>query len=242
MQNFIIKITSISAMLLFLLSNTYGYAYTNLNESEPNSEKIVYLTFDDGPSKNTDKILEILKENNVHATFFVIRPYIEPHNELIKRAFDEGNAIGNHTHNHEFKYIYTSEEAFWDNFNKHQDFLKSITGEECTIFRFPGGSYNVLVRKAHGDNFTKDIIDKLVDKGITCYDWNVDSGDAKGNNIPSSVIYNNIVKDSKDKDGNLKSPAIVLMHDCMTKTTTVEALPKIIEYFKSEGYVFDTLK
>ena len=66
----------------------------------------MYLTFDDGPSKNTPKILDILKENDVHATFFVICPYIEAHNALIKRAYDEGNAIGNHTHNHEFKYIY----------------------------------------------------------------------------------------------------------------------------------------
>lgn len=226
--------------LFSLLLSCFNCVYTNADD-EINSKKVVYLTFDDGPSKNTPKILDILKENDVHATFFVICPYIEAHNALIKRAYDEGNAIGNHTHNHEFKYIYISEEAFWDNFNKHQNFLKEVTGKDCTIFRFPGGSHNTLVRNAHGSSFTENIILKLNEQGINCYDWNVDSGDAKGNNIPATTIYNNVVKDSKDKDGHLKSPAIVLMHDCMTKTTTVEALPKIIEYFKEQGYKFDTL-
>lgn len=211
----------------------------NRNESD---EKIVYLTFDDGPSVNTEKILDILKENDVHATFFIISPYIEPHNKIVERAFNEGNAVGNHTHDHEFKYIYVSEDAFWKNFNMQQDFIKTITGEDCTIFRFPGGSANTLVRNAHGSEFTKNIIVQLNNKGIHCYDWNVDSGDAKGNNIPSSVILQNIQKELVDKNGCKKNPAVVLMHDCMTKTTTVEALPSIIKYFKDEGYTFDTLK
>ena len=91
--------------LFSLLLSCFNCVYTNADD-EINSKKVVYLTFDDGPSKNTPKILDILKENDVHATFFVICPYIEAHNALIKRAYDEGNAIGNHTHNHEFKYIY----------------------------------------------------------------------------------------------------------------------------------------
>ena len=201
--------------LFSLLLSCFNCVYTNADD-EINSKKVVYLTFDDGPSKNTPKILDILKENDVHATFFVICPYIEAHNAL-------------------------SEEAFWNNFNKHQNFLKEVTGKDCTIFRFPGGSHNTLVRNAHGSSFTENIILKLNEQGINCYDWNVDSGDAKGNNIPAATIYNNVVKESRDKNGELKSPAIVLMHDCMTKTTTVEALPKIIQYFKEQGYKFDTL-
>ena len=214
MKTLFIKIFVYFALFSLLIS-CFNYVYSNAYD-KINTEKVVYLTFDDGPSKNTSKILDILKINDVHATFFVICPYIESHNALIKRAYDEGNAIGNHTHNHEFKYIYLSEEAFWNNFNKHQNFLKEITGKDCTIFRFPGGSHNTLVRNAHGSSFTENIILKLNEQGINCYD-------------------------SKDKDGHLKSPAIVLMHDCMTKTTTVEALPKIIEYFKEQGYKFDTL-
>lgn len=234
---------SLFLFLTLLFFNLYNLpVYCSSSEENDNLSKTVYLTFDDGPSKNTSKILEILKENDVHATFFVIKPYIESHYDLINAAYNNGNAIGNHTYKHEYKYVYVSKEAFWDNFNKQQELIKSITGEECTIFRFPGGSHNVLVRNAHGNNFTKDLMEELKSKGITCYDWNVDSGDAKGNNIPASTIYSNVVRESKDKDGNLKSTAIVLMHDCMTKTTTVEALPNIIKYFKDQGYTFDILK
>ena len=205
-------------------------------------KKIVYLTFDDGPSKNTELILDILKENNVHATFFIISPYIEPHIEFIKRAYEEGNAIGNHTANHEFKYVYTCEESFFKNFNKQQEFIKEVTGNECTIFRFPGGSNNTIVKNSRGQDFTKNITYKLNEIGINVYDWNVDSGDAKGNNIPASTLIQNVSRELKDKNGNYKNPAIILMHDCMTKNTTVEALPGIIKLLKDAGYDFRILK
>lgn len=214
----------------------------NCNDFTNNEDKkIAYLTFDDGPSKNTELILDILKENDVHATFFIIHPYIKPHIKLIERAYEEGNAIGNHTADHEFKSVYTSETAFFNSFNKQQDFIKKVTGNDCSIFRFPGGSHNTLVRKCHGKDFTKNLTEKLNEQGIHIYDWNVDSGDAKGNNIPANILIKNISKDIKDKDGNLKNPAIILMHDCMTKNTTVEALPGIIKLLKDEGYIFEVL-
>lgn len=78
--------------------------------------------------------------------------------------------------------------------------------------------------------------------GVNVYDWNVDSGDAKGNNIPASTLIQNVSKEIKDKDGNYKSTAIILMHDCMTKNTTVEALPGIIKLLKDAGYEFGILK
>ena len=109
-------------------------------------------------------------------------------------------------------------------------------------FRFPGGSHNTLVRNARGKDFTANITKKLNEQGISVYDWNVDSGDAKGNNIPASVLINNVSKNLKDKDGNYKNPAIILMHDCMTKNTTVEALHGIIKLLKDEGYTFEILK
>ena len=205
-------------------------------------KKIAYLTFDDGPSKNTELILNILKENNVHATFFIISPYIEPHIQFIKRAYEEGNAIGNHTADHEFKYVYTCEESCFKSFNKQQKFIKEVTGSDCTIFRFPGGSNNTIVKSSRGKDFTKNITFKLNDIGVNVYDWNVDSGDAKGNNIPASTLIQNISREIKDKDGNYKNPAIILMHDCMTKNTTVEALPGIIKLLKDAGYDFGILK
>ena len=210
----------------------------NTNEEK----KIAYLTFDDGPSKNTELILDILKENNVHATFFIISPYIEPHIQFVKRAYEEGNAIGNHTADHEFKYVYTCEESFFKSFNKQQKFIKEVTGSDCTIFRFPGGSNNTIVKNSRGKDFTKNITFKLNEVGVNVYDWNVDSGDAKGNNIPASTLIQNISREIKDKDGNYKNPAIILMHDCMTKNTTVEALPGIIKLLKDAGYDFGILK
>ena len=215
-------------------SKNNDFEKDNTNEEK----KIAYLTFDDGPSKNTELILDILKENNVHATFFIISPYIEPHIQFVKRAYEEGNAIGNHTADHEFKYVYTCEESFFKSFNKQQKFIKEVTGSDCTIFRFPGGSNNTIVKNSRGKDFTKNITFKLNEVGVNVYDWNVDSGDAKGNNIPASTLIQNISREIKDKDGNYKNPAIILMHDCMTKNTTVEALPGIIKLLKDAGYDF----
>lgn len=243
-------IITLFSLFILICFNIHPYAVLSAHAKKNllakdnlyNEKKIAYLTFDDGPSKNTKLILDILKANNVNATFFIISPYIEPHINFIKRAYAEGNAIGNHTADHEFKYVYTCEESFFKNFNKQQQFIKEVTGSDCTIFRFPGGSHNTLVRNSRGEDFTKNITEKLNEKGIKVYDWNVDSGDAKGNNIPASTLVSNISKNIKDKDGNYKNPAIILMHDCMTKNTTVEALPKIITLLKEEGYTFDTLK
>ena len=219
-------------------SKNNDFEKDNTNEEK----KIAYLTFDDGPCKNTELILDILKENNVHATFFIISPYIEPHIQFVKRAYEEGNAIGNHTADHEFKYVYTCEESFFKSFNKQQKFIKEVTGSDCTIFRFPGGSNNTIVKNSRGKDFTKNITFKLNEVGVNVYDWNVDSGDAKGNNIPASTLIQNISREIKDKDGNYKNPAIILMHDCMTKNTTVEALPGIIKLLKDAGYDFGILK
>lgn len=245
MKNFLNKLTVIIFAITLVISKssiTCAYMDNHPEITDNTPRKIVYLTFDDGPSENTIKILDVLKENNVKATFFIISPYIPSHNDIVKRIFDEGHALGNHTADHEFNKVYTSEEAFMKSFNKQQEFIKELTGAECRIFRFPGGSKNTLVRNAHGKDFTKNIIVKLEKEGFHCYDWNVDSGDSHANGVPVGTICNNILKDMKDKDGNFKNPAIVLMHDCLTKKTTAQALPEIIKIFKDNGYKFDTLK
>ena len=256
MKNLNINSNCFRKILIFLLiflsignTSTYCSIFSPINienDSKNNNvaeeKKMAYLTFDDGPSKNTELILYILKENNIHATFFIISPYIEPHIKFIKRAYEEGNAIGNHTADHEFKYVYTCEESFFKSFNKQQDFIKEVTGNECTIFRFPGGSNNTIVKNSRGQDFTKNITSKLNEIGINVYDWNVDSGDATGNNIPASTLIQNVSRELKDKNGNYKNPAIILMHDCMTKNTTVEALPGIIKLLKDAGYDFRILK
>ena len=246
-KKFINRISCLLILLLLFSSSSYSATCYYQNDDDNNhienqSEKVVYLTFDDGPSEKTIKILEILNEKQVHATFFIISPYIKQHIPLVEKAYNDGNAIGNHTADHEFKLVYSSEDTFFKTFNKQQDFIKEVTGVDCTIFRFPGGSNNTLVRSSMGKDFTKNLTEKLNSQGINVYDWNVDSGDAKGNGIAATTLLNNVKKDIKDKEGNFKNPAIILMHDCMTKKTTVEALPSIIDYLKEEGYTFDVLK
>lgn len=247
MKNKFLKLSIFTLLFIILIIPQYTYSFSTKNSNSNNlengeNERVVYLTFDDGPSKNTPLILDILKENNVHGTFFIISPYVESHIPIVKRAFDEGNVIGNHTADHEYNRVYTSEDVFFKNFNKQQIFIKEVTGKDCTIFRFPGGSNNVNVRNAHGKNFTKNITEKLNSQGIQVYDWNVDSGDAKGNNIPASTLVKNVERELKDKDGNYKECAIILMHDCMTKNTTVKALPEIINLLKELDYRFDILE
>lgn len=140
----------INKIIVFIFNNTSFNYYSEIASNF--NEKVAYLTFDDGPSKNTPLIFDILKENDINITFFIISPYIEEHINIVKKAFTEGN------------------------------------------------------------------------------------------NIPTSTLAQNICKEIKDKYGNYKTPAIILMHDCMTKTTTVEALSEIIKFLKNESYAFKALK
>ena len=148
--------------IIMYFGNTFFLSTTVFNPIENNinpetSVKKVYLTFDDGPSKVTSKILDILKENNIKATFFIVHALEDSDIFLIKRAFNEGHSIGNHTYDHDFDKVYETETMFWSNFTKQQDYIKSITGESPKIFRFPGGSHSTLVRNKHGKQFNTNI-------------------------------------------------------------------------------------
>lgn len=209
----------------------------NLNTDCDDNKKIAYLTFDDGPSKNTEKILNILKNNDIKATFFIVGPIFKEDLEFTKRAVKEGHTIGNHTYDHDYEDIYISESAFWKNFDKGQNLVESITEKPCKIFRFPGGSHNCTVKRKQGKNFIKKLQNGLKEKDIKYFDWNVDSSDGINDYAPSYTLINNIKKDIKGK-----KDIIVLMHDSKGKRSTVEALPKIIKYLKDSGYTFKTLE
>ena len=142
----------------------------------------------------------------------------------MKRAYEEGNAIGNHTYEHDFQKVYSSEKTFWDNFNKDQELIESITGSPSKLFRFPGGSKNSVVRKRNGKQFNIKLANELEKKGIHYFNWDVDSGDGMTDHASAASIYNNVMKQIKGKD-----KAIILMHDAKGKKTTVEALPRIIK-------------
>ncbi|NDO45728.1 polysaccharide deacetylase family protein [Clostridium sp. MD294] len=187
--------------------------------------KRAYLTFDDGTSENTPKILDILKQYNVKATFFVTGNCDEV---LLKRMQSEGHVIGNHTSSHKYETLYSSSEAFWSDFNKEQEYLNNILGTTSIFMRFPGGSNNSIGMK---NGVMGDITTQAKQNGYIYVDWNVDSGDARGNNVPKDTIINNVLDGTSGK-----SQAIILMHQTKPKQTTVEALPEIIEGLQTQGY------
>lgn len=189
--------------------------------------KIVYLTFDDGPSPNTPQILKILKDEAVHATFFVIGTQVEQYPDYLKQEYQEANAIGNHTYSHKYSEIYKSPQAFLENIKKNEDLLDKMIGIRPSIIRTPGGTQG---------HFHVSYYNAIDAAGYLVYDWNVSSGDAEAPLVPADRLVRNVKNQVPGKDR-----VILLMHDAAGKTTTVEALPRIIEYLKNEGFTFGIL-
>lgn len=191
--------------------------------------KVAYLTFDDGPSANiTPGVLKVLRENNVHGTFFLMGKMAQRHPDLVKEEIEEGNAIGNHSYSHEYKKIYASPEAFLEDINKCFEVLKKIVPDyDANLVRFPGGSYGhklLPIREA------------VKAKGIKYVNWNALTGDAEHNNVPADKLVERLKVECKGKNR-----VVILTHDAPTKRTSLEALPRVIEYLKSQGYKFETL-
>lgn len=203
---------------------------TTIGHNEQNGEKIVYLTFDDGPSANTQKILEILDRYNVKATFFVTGNN-QAYNHLIKTAHDKGHTIALHTYCHDYPKIYASTSAYFDDLTKVGNMVKDLIGHVPKYVRFPGGASNTVSRK-YCPGIMSVLSKELIARGYQYYDWNVDSTDASGNNVPVSKIVANA---TNSKANNVN----ILFHDTAAKSTTVQALPAIIENYLSRGYRFE---
>lgn len=181
--------------------------------------KKVYLTFDDGPSSNTGKILDILNSYGVKGNFFVVGTKNEALLPYYKRIVDEGHVLAMHSYSHRYDEIYRSEEAFLDDLTKIQSLIYEETGSMPNIYRFPGGSSNTV-----SSVDMKELEALLTQRGITYYDWNISSGDATNPMPPAKKIVENSLKDLNEYE-----EAMILMHDLSNKTSTVEALPAIIE-------------
>ena len=190
------------------------------------SRKVAYLTFDDGPSADTTpQIIGILNKYNIKATFFVIGQYAAVHPEILKFEVDEGFIVANHTYSHNIDYLYSDSKNLVEDFKKNEILLKSILpGYNSKLVRFPGGSRQR----------DKQYIAAMKNEGYKIVDWNCLSKDAENSKYTVDDLVNNIKNTSKGKN-NL----IVLMHDSSGRQTTIEALPKIIEYLKAEGYIFE---
>lgn len=189
------------------------------------SGKKVYLTFDDGPSSNTDQILDILKDYDVKATFFVVGKTNERSVKAYQRIVEEGHTLAMHSYSHRYDEIYESKEAFARDLNSLQEYLYETTGVWPRIYRFPGGSSNTVSKVD-----MQELIEYLTDIGITYFDWNVASGDAVSRTLPAETIVNNCLSGiEKQKE------SVILMHDASNKGTTIEALPQIIEAIQEQG-------
>lgn len=179
----------------------------------------VYLTFDDGPTENTDAILDILAKYNVKATFFVIGHEGEEAQARMRRIVAEGHTIGMHTYSHRYSQIYASVEAFGADVIRLQQYIYDVTGVESRYFRFPGGSSNEVT-----ETDIMKLISWVQEKGISYYDWNISGNDAGTREISAAEIVENCMRDIGRYGTN-----IVLLHDSADKDATVEALPILLE-------------
>jgi peptidoglycan/xylan/chitin deacetylase (PgdA/CDA1 family) len=203
-----------------------GTKITQERVYEQPDQPTVYLTFDDGPGKLTPAVLDILKEEQVPATFFVLGEYVNQYPEHVKRMVAEGHAIGNHTYNHQYQNLYPSYALFKAQIEKTEQALLEKAGVTTSLIRAPGGTFS------HFDAFYFYYLDQA---GYSVFDWNVDSGDARRANVPSKDIIHNVTSTP------LKHEMNVLMHDSSGHEETVRALPAIISFYKEKGYQFARL-
>lgn len=202
--------------------------YTN------STEKRVFLTFDDGPTQNvTPFILDLLKQENIKATFFVLGNRAKLNPDLIKREFEEGHYIANHGYTHKYSQIYQNSQTVLDEYNYTEQCIQEALQNpnyHSRVFRFPGGSvggyYNSIKREA---------VKFLRQNGIVSLDWNSLSKDADGAKTKEQIMQN-IVNTVGEKQS-----VVILMHDASDKILTYETLPDVIQYLKDNGYQFKTL-
>ena len=206
---------------------TAGQEDTRGQEDASDEENVtvrkVYLTFDDGPSSNTDNILDILDTYGVKATFFVTGKEGAKAEASYRRIVEEGHTLGMHSYTHDYSVIYASEEAFMEDMEKLQHYLYDVTGVQSTYIRFPGGSSNKV-----SDVDMRLLITDVHEAGMEYFDWNVSSQDASSKPLTKEEILDNCLN-SIERFQN----CIILMHDAGSKDSTVEALPELIEHIQA---------
>lgn len=211
-------------------SNVSDDSVSMKKESIAKSEKFVYLTFDDGSSENTSQILEVLKENDIKATFFFNTSKNQTPDSIIKEAYDNGHAVGVLTStDYNYDTIYSSVENYMIDFESSYNRIYQITGDKPNVLRFPGGSINVFNKSNY-----KELIEAIKDRGMVYFDWNVCANDGVGNVSKEYMIQNATKLPRQYKE------CIVLMHD-NGNDNSCEALKEIIQFYKENGYVFEKL-
>jgi peptidoglycan-N-acetylglucosamine deacetylase len=216
-----------SASFIFLcVMIFFGILNTARANSEEGSEKEIYLTFDDGPSYViTSRVLDILKEKEVKATFFVVGNKIEGREDILKRMHEEGHALGLHTYSHKYKEIYSSQDRFLKEMEDTGEEVKRVLGFIPKAIRFPGGSKPFL---------NASMLEKLHEKEYRVYDWNASLSDGLNYN----TTPDRLVKEAHKVVGGSSSKIFLLLHCDQTNKATAKALPAIIDYYKNLGYQF----
>lgn len=214
-----------------------GSIDNNNNNVVATQKKTVYLTFDDGPSiNNTKKIIKILNENNIKATFFVTGDSVVRYSEIITELHKNKMAIAPHSYSHDYKLIYNNSKSFIDDLEKCIQVIEKVTKEKTIPFtRIPGGIKN----KQISPQILNEIKQELKNRHIYYVEWNICSDDSIREKMSSIDIKNNVISQSKRLGKN--KALIVLMHDSYYKKATVEALPSIIKFYKNSGWEFKTL-
>ncbi|GAA0221642.1 polysaccharide deacetylase family protein [Metaclostridioides mangenotii] len=179
-------------------------------------KKVAYITIDDGPSKFTNELLDILNENDVKATFFLIDRNMKNYKKEVKRIVNEGNSLGFHSVSHDVKMLYKTPQATLDEFETCKNTMKEISGQTSNLIRLPYGSKPYMPESSYK---------KLVANGYLIWDWNLDTLDWKSS---EDQIVSNVLYYGRDRD-----ELVVLIHE---KKQSVKALSSIIEILKKRDY------
>lgn len=215
----------------------YQELYPDFYAPQPLAEQsqesgVIYLTFDDGPTKNTDRILEVLAEKDVKATFFVTGHTDGASLERMREIVAQGHTLGMHSFMHDYAVIYDSVEAFLDDMYQVFVLIRETTGETPTVFRFPGGSIN-----SYNSGIYQELMAEMLRRGFVPYDWNISAQDATSKPLAAEEIVENVFASAAGKERG-----IVLMHDGSSNESTAEALGTIIERFQEMGFRFDRIQ
>ncbi len=228
------KLIAICAFTLTLVFAVWQFAHFNTEAKScfsfaDNAEtKVVYLTFDDGPTDRvTPKILDVLDEEDVKATFFIIGRNAERRKYLINREFRSGHTVAVHSYTHRYDEIYRDKQSLLKDIADCNAVIRSVTGKNSNIYRFPGGSFNA----------TPELVDCVVQSGFRYVDWNAGLCDAEIPNATAEMLYRAAVATSEGINH-----VVMLAHDSTDKINTPAALKMVIKYFKDKGFAFDVFR
>lgn len=231
--------TAVGASSLYIEAEapSYQLLYPDFYAPKPVTEQryqsgVIYLTFDDGPTENTNLVLDVLAEKNVKATFFVTGQKGQEAEQRLREIVEQGHTLGMHTYCHDYDTIYDSVETFLEDMYQVFSMIREATGETPTVFRFAGGSIN-----SHNSGIYQELIAEMLRRGFVPYDWNISAQDATAEKLSVDTVVQNVLSSAKGKERG-----IVLLHDGYYQKTTAQALGTIIDYFREKGYTFERIE